>query len=299
MNDFMEKTLVFVLATIVISSNMLAKTNQGKILVSGGATLYYEEKGNGEPIILLHGHSLDTRMWDKQYYTFAKYYRTIRFDFRGYGRSSEQTETFQFTHKDDLLTLMDSLHIAKAHIVGLSMGAFVAADLLSVNPERIISCVMASGGLRLSKGPSEPMDSVESAKRDKEIKELKIHGVDNMKKEWLEGLIASGGSQREKIRRPLSRMINDWSAWQPLHKEVRVIVGKDAFAQLIKTHPLVPTLIIVGGAKSNHPDAHPFMLNYLPNGRVVVMSDCGHMLNMEKPKEFNRIVLDFIRSVNK
>lgn len=290
----MKKNLYLLLAAIVTLVSCTQKCITGRISVSGGASLYYEEKGSGTPLILLHGHSLDIRMWDFQFDEFARYYRTIRFDFRGYGKSSEQTECFQFTHMDDLLTLMDSLHISKAHIVGLSMGSFIAGDLLAIHPERVLSCVMASGGIRLSKGPSEPMDSTESAQRDIEIAALKAKGVDVMKREWLDGLVAGGGSRRESIREPLRRMIGDWSAWQPLHKEVRLIWGKDAWRSLKAKCPEVPVLMITGGEgrKENKP-YHPRELDYLPNGHAIVVPDCGHMLNMEQPEAFNEMVLDF------
>lgn len=94
---------------------------QGRINVGNGS-LYYEEAGQGEPIIFVHGHSLDHRMWDEQFLVFAKKYHVIRYDLRGYGISSSQTEDYQFMHVEDLVTLMDSLHIKKAHIVGLSLG---------------------------------------------------------------------------------------------------------------------------------------------------------------------------------
>lgn len=77
-------------------------------------TLYYEECGEGQPVILIHGHSLDHRMWDGQFADLARDYRVIRYDLRGYGLSSPQTEDFQFTHVEDLVALMDSLHIEKA-----------------------------------------------------------------------------------------------------------------------------------------------------------------------------------------
>ena len=60
-------------------------------------TLYYEECGEGQPVILVHGHSLDHRMWDGQFADLARDYRVIRYDLRGYGLSSPQTEDFQFT----------------------------------------------------------------------------------------------------------------------------------------------------------------------------------------------------------
>ena len=77
-------------------------------------TLYYEECGEGQPVILVHGHSLDHRMWDGQFADLARDYRVIRYDLRGYGLSSPQTEDFQFTHVEDLVALMDSLHIENA-----------------------------------------------------------------------------------------------------------------------------------------------------------------------------------------
>ena len=265
------------------------------IPTSGDGQIYYEEKGKGEPLILLHGHSLDTRMWDLQFDEFAKHYRTIRFDFRGYGKSSKQSETFQFTHLDDLLTLMDSLHIDKAHVVGLSMGAFVAGDMVAMNPERMLSCVMASGGIRSVPGPSEPMDDKEKAKRDKEIAELIAKGVHTYKREWLEVLISDGGSRREEIRDPLWEMIEDWDAWQPLHKEVRMFWAKDAWKLLEEKRPIVFTLMLKGDAKGEGKPYHPRELEYLPNGTAILMPDCGHMMNMEQPELFNHTVLNFLK----
>lgn len=266
---------------------------QGRIKVGNGS-LYYEEAGEGEPLIFVHGHSLDHRMWDEQFPVFAKKYRTIRYDLRGYGISSPQTEDYQFTHVEDLQTLMDSLHIKKAHIVGLSLGGFIGADMLGWFPERMSSAFLASGNIRKSKGPSEPMTKEEAAKRDEEIAALKAKGVDVMKKEWFEGLMKSGGTQKERMRQPLWQMIDDWDAWQPLHKEVRVVAGLDAYAKLKENRPSVPTLIVEGRSPENRFSDHPEILNYLPNGKLKIIEDCGHMMNMERPEEFNVALEDFL-----
>ena len=288
------KHLFFFFLLILFPLSALGKTVVGYIPTSDGAKLSYEMSGKGDPIILLHGHSLDTRMWDSQFKAFARHHRVVRFDFRGYGKSSPQTETFQFTHMQDLLTVMDSLHIDRAHIVGLSMGAFVAADILALHPERLLTCTMASGGLKTYKGPSEPMDSAESAKRDREIAALKTKGVERMKSEWLEQLIASGGSRRETMRRPLKAMIDTWTAWQPLHKEVRVMEAHDAELVFRSRKTMVPTLILNGGTDGGKKSRRSWMLDYLPNGTQQTLPDCGHMMNMEQPKLFNRTVLNFI-----
>lgn len=276
----------------IVKGNSLV-VKQGRIEVGNGS-LYYEEAGEGEPIIFVHGHSLDHRMWDEQFPVFAKRYRAIRYDLRGYGISSPQTEDYQFTHVEDLRTLMDSLHIDKAHIVGLSLGGFIGADMLGCFPERMLSAFLASGNIRKSKGPSQPMTKEEAAKRDEEIAALKAKGVDVMKKEWFEGLMKSGGTQRERMRQPLWQMIDDWDAWQPLHKEVRVVAGLDAYAKLKENHPSVPTLIVEGRSSENRFSDHPEILNYLPNGKQKIIDDCGHMMNMERPEEFNCVLEEFI-----
>lgn len=79
---------------------------------------------------------------------------------------------------------MDALHIRKAHIVGLSLGGFVGADMLGCFPDRMLSAFLTSGNIRKSKGPSDPMTKEEAAKRDEEIAALEKKGVDVMKKEW-------------------------------------------------------------------------------------------------------------------
>ena len=269
---------------------------QGRINVGNGS-LYYEEAGQGEPIIFVHGHSLDHRMWDEQFSVFAKKYHVIRYDLRGYGISSSQTEDYQFMHVEDLVTLMDSLHIKKAHIVGLSLGGFITADMLAYFPDRMLSAFLASGNIRKSKGPSEPMTKEEAKVRDEEIAALKKKGVEVMKKEWFEGLMKSGGSQRERMRVPLWQMIDEWDAWQPLHKEVRVVAGLDAIEELKKSHPAVPALIVEGHSSDNKFSKNPPILEYLPNGKLKIIEDCGHMMNMERPEEFNAALEEFLINI--
>lgn len=270
----------------------------GHIPVSGGGSIYYEEQGTGPALILLHGHSLDTRMWDEQFPTLAQSYRTVRLDFRGYGRSSDQCETFQHTHMDDVLTVMDSLGISRAHIVGLSMGSFVAGDMLAIYPQRMLSCTLVSGGIRNSPGPSEPMGEDESRQRDEEIAALKERGIDAYKREWHEILMSSGGSQRERMRQPLWQMVNDWTAWQPLHKEVRLFYGKEAWKALAERGTTdVPTLIVRGENEVKDRNGRPREMNYLSRARFEIIPDCGHMLNMERPEEFNALLLDFIGGI--
>jgi len=288
----------FLLLLFALLLTGCATIRSGYVGMPGGGRMYYEERGSGEPLLLLHGHSLDRRMWDEQWAALSRHFRTIRLDFRGYGLSSEQREDLQMTHADDVIRLMESLHIERAHVVGLSMGAFVAGDLLAMHPERLLSCTMASGGIRNAPGPSTPMDSAEHARRDGEIAALQEKGVGQMKREWTEQLMASGGSRRERMRRPLTRMISDWTAWQALHKEVRLFYGREAWQRLAERGRTdVPTLFMRGELDLKGRAFRPREQQYLSRSSIVVIPDCGHMLNMERPKDFNRALLDFLADI--
>ena len=120
-----------------------------------------------------------------------------------------------------------------------------------------------------------------------------------MKDEWIEQLMATGGSQRERIRKPLAQMIHDWTAWQPLHKEVRLFYGKEAWLRLKERQQSggvnVPTLFLRGANELKGKRSNPAEMQYLSNGQFLIIDDCGHMLNMEQPEAFNRAVLQFIR----
>lgn len=284
--------LLFLCAVFCLSTDSLAQ-KQGRVRVPRGS-LYYEEQGSGEPVILIHGHSLDRRMWDDQFAELARHYRVVRYDMRGYGQSTPQTEDFQFTHAEDLIVLMDSLRIDQAHLIGLSLGGEVGADMVGWFPERVKSAVLASGNLRLTPGPSQPMKGAEAARYDEKIARNKAMGVDELKRRWFRRLMNMGGSRRERMRKPLWTMIAEWDAWQSYHKEVRTVAGLDAFARLKKNRPGIPVLLLEGRAPGNHFSARPEMLKYLPKGRLRVIEDCGHMLNMERPAEFNKAVLEFL-----
>lgn len=86
-----------------------------------GTRLYYEIAGSGRPLVLIHGMTLDTRMWDDQFEPLAAQYQVVRYDARGFGKSAVPTGE-SYAHTDDLKALLEYLDIAHAFILGLSMG---------------------------------------------------------------------------------------------------------------------------------------------------------------------------------
>ena len=131
----------------------------GRVAVDGG-TLYYEARGSGPAVVLLHGGGLDLGMWDPQVEPLARSFRVIRYDARGHGRSTARMGPYSTL--EDLRRLLDHLGVARAHLVGLSMGAGVALDFAINHPERVskLALVSTSGpppGVPIPPGAPPPL----------------------------------------------------------------------------------------------------------------------------------------------
>ena len=264
---------------------------QHTVTFKGGGQMYYEDTGSGEVVLFLHGHTLDRRMWNGQVALLKDSYRVVVPDLRGYGKSADPQEGYQFTHADDVIALMDSLGIEKAHVVGLSMGAYVAGDLVALFPDRLLSCVMVSGETCAFTGPGKPRPAKEVAQRKRDIAKVKAN-VEAYKRRRVNGLLgACHPANHEKIRAELTREIMDWGAWQALHVTTRVYYGEQAWAKLRANKSDVPSLIVYGESERV---SKGYSLPYLPNGRLEVFKQCGHMVNLEQPEKFNALLVKWL-----
>lgn len=261
----------------------------------GGGRIYWEAVGAGEPLVLIHGHSFDRTMWDPQMRALSQRFRVIRYDMRGYGRSSLPDESLAFSHAGDLVMLMDALGVDKAHLVGLSLGGAVATDMLALHPQRLLSATCASGDIfDFIPGPDEPWTEEAIAARRVEIEAVRAKGVWQFKRDWLDQLTAHGGSRVETIRPHLWKMISIWSAWQPLHVEPRLLLGRAAVARLRARVPNVPVLILTPETVANVPNK---LAALVPSARSVVIRDAGHVSNLEQPERFLDALFAFLQNI--
>lgn len=130
--------------TGIVSSSAAAGTrtaDTGRVAVGGG-TLYYEVRGSGPPVVLLHAGGLDLTMWDPQVGPVARAFRVIRYDARGHGRSSAPMGPHSTV--EDLRALLDHLGVERANLVGISMGAGVALEFAISYPQRVSKLVLVS-----------------------------------------------------------------------------------------------------------------------------------------------------------
>jgi pimeloyl-ACP methyl ester carboxylesterase len=251
-----------------------------------GTRLHYETAGKGSDLVLIHGGLADSRLWDEQFKEFAKRYRVIRYDLRGFGKSD--FPAVPFSHVEDLYALLKFLKVERAALVGLSLGGMIAADFTLEHPEMVQSLVLTSSGLRGFKSPrSERTVAI--------YKAAETEGRERAIEMWLDHPFFSTGKSNPAYRRRMQRMLADnFRFWGPTKEPIIVNWPKpptnDRLAQISK-----PVIIIVGDEDDkNILNVADTLAAKISGASKVVMRGVSHHLNMEKPKEFNKIVLKFL-----
>lgn len=253
-----------------------------------GISLNYELNGSGSTVVLINGLTMDVNGWYLQVQPFSERYTVLRYDCRGQGQSDKpDTEYSQEMHADDLKGLMDKIGIQKAHLVGISNGGMIAQHFTLKYPERVGALVL-----------------VDTCSHIDTLLEMII-------KVWIRATEIGGSEFRYDVSLPVL------FAESFIKKNLEVILSmKEISVKNNPPKPIInlaksclkhnvddrireiksPTLIIVGEEDILIPIKYSKILNEKIEGsRLVVIKDCGHVPILEKPEEFNRIVLDFLK----
>lgn len=252
-----------------------------------GAQLFYEVSGSGDPLILIHGFGLDRRMWDNQFISFAQSYSTVRYDLRGFGKSSLPAQK-EYSHHHDLHRLLMFLGINRAHVAGLSVGGRVAIDFALTYPSMVSSLVLADTVVHGYKFQNYTQEAIAKAAKES--------GVEAGKQLWLDSDLFQTTMQYPEQARLLKEIIHDYSGWHFLNKNPWRPIEPPALQQLSKIG--APTLVLYGD--HDLPDFQSLSKivgETIPGARSVIIHGAGHMCNMEQPDEFNDTILQFFNSI--
>lgn len=256
-----------------------------------GARLYYEVAGEGYPLVLLHAGIADCRMWDPQFREFAQDNLVIRYDLRGYGRS--KLVRGEFSSVADLAGLLDALGIESAALLGASMGGAAALDFTLEYPDRVDALIMAStaaSGHQWSNLALEKWGEIDEAMEQGD----KAKAIDLELRMWVDGPARRPGqidaALREKVREMLAMTYE-------IESGIATERRPDQPAMQRLSEIDVPTLILVGDA--DMPDMMTIADKLeagIEGSRKVVISG-AHMINMEQPARFNRVVRTFLEQI--
>lgn len=255
-----------------------------------GTPLYYEQAGHGSDVVLVHGSMLDRRMWDDQFVSLAEHYRVLRYDLRCYGRSP--CGDAEFAHRDDLAELLERLGVEHAFVVALSMGTAVAVDFALTYPERALALVLVPGGLSGYRMPNEYMSG-----RQPFHDAARARQFGRAMKLFLDFEPMRTAASVPALRKRLEEMVGEHT-W-PLHQEgvprPRPLTPPAA-GRLNEI--AVPTLVVTGALDMPAiRQQGEFIHAGIRGSESVVVAGAGHMVNMERPQEFDRAVRHFLGRV--
>ncbi len=255
-----------------------------------GTRLYYELAGSGTPVVFIHGFSLDTRMWDDQFETFARQFQVLRYDLRGFGKSALPAGQ-SYRHEADLKALLTHLGVGQVHIVGLSMGGAVAVDFALAYPELVQSLILVDAGFRGFRF-SQEWDTRFALIRETATQS----GIPLAKQSWLDHALFAPIREQSEASDRLEKIVSDYSGWHFINNDTAV--SPEPLAAQRLNHIRAPTLIIIG--ERDLPDFHQMadeMQQHIAGARKVILPRIGHMANMEDPVAFNDAVLAFLVGV--
>lgn len=262
----------------------------GFVEVDGGR-LYYELAGDGSPVALLHGFTLDARMWSGVADALARRYTVLAYDVRGFGRSS-LPGSGAYSHREDLEALRLQLGLGPMHVVGHSIGGHQALEFALAYPEatRSVTGICASG---LAGVPFPP--EIQAA-FGAMAEAAKTASVDAAKAIWARVGWFVSARQKPDVARALDEMLASYTGYHWLNRNPARPLEP---APAERLHELrLPSLFVVGelDLPYNHTVTDRLVAG-IPGARRVVIRGAGHMAPMEDAAAVSDALLTFLDDI--
>jgi pimeloyl-ACP methyl ester carboxylesterase len=256
------------------------------------AELHYEVAGEGPPVVLVHAGIADSRMWEPQWTSFPPVHRTVRFDMRGFGETPLSPGSF--SNARDLVGLLERLALGPAALVGVSLGGRVVLEVAVARPELVSALVLVGAGFPGHDWTEETQAGWAEEEAALERGDLDAAVEVNLRM-WVDGPGRSSADVDAGVRQQVAVM-------QRRAFELQLPVGDEAeeeplvpdLAQRV-TEVRVPTLIVVG--EEDRPDMHMIadrLAAAIPHARRETIPATAHVPSLERPDEFDRLVLEFL-----
>jgi 3-oxoadipate enol-lactonase len=264
------------------------------VLERPGARIAYDVTGNGPPVVLLHAWIADRRMWDDVVPALARHRRVVRYDARGFGGTVATEPGLAYSNREDLVALLDHLGIARAALVGASGGGTIALDTALEFPDRVSALVSVAGGLSGFDGGTTEEEAAIEAELERLEEAAEWDALVELEMAfWVDGL----GRPAERVadvRRRVAEMDratyerhadDDLGGMRPLEPR--------ATGRLAELR--APVLVVVGDLDATAAQATARRIAAdAPNARLEVWPGVAHMVSMERPEQFVRLVEAFL-----
>ncbi|NOY98191.1 MAG: alpha/beta fold hydrolase [Chloroflexi bacterium] len=253
-----------------------------------GLDTYYEISGQGQALVFIHGLGSSSRDWAFQAEFFSKHFRVLAYDVRGHGQTGKAKGPYSVPmFATDLAELLKALGIEKAHLVGLSMGGWIAFQFAVDYPEMVRSLTIVNSWADMR--PKNFRDRVMLFRRNVIFRFFSMRKIGEILSEGLfvkpeqaalrETFVESWAKNHKPSYMAAMRAGTSWSVADRLDRI---------------THP---TLVISADEDYTPVEAKQAYVEKLPDARLVVIDDSRHATPVERPDEFNRVLFDFLREI--
>lgn len=264
-----------------------------------GVSLYYEEAGAGTPVVFVHEFAGDLRSWEPQLRHFSRRYRCIAYNARGYPPSGVPHSFERYSQeraRDDILSVLDGLGIDRAHIVGLSMGAFATLHVGMTHGGRAISLVTAGIGHGAHPTQYEQFRRDSLALADTMLEKGMVHLAESY------GHSAYRTQLRDKDPRGFDefiRHLSGHSATGSANTMRGYMARRPSLYDLRSGLARISTPLLIVAGDEDEPTLEPSLMlkRTIATSALVMLPKSGHMMNLEEPALFNRVVEEFFRQV--
>lgn len=250
----------------------------------------YDDMGKGAPIIFLHGFPFNKSMWQPHYDSLKQHFRIIAPDLRSFGYSKDDTSELSMDlFADDVIALMDELNLDQVAVCGLSMGGYIALNAIQRYPERFNALILCDTQCNADTEEGK-------AKRLKSIDDIKSNGITDFTEGFLKNVFhPETMSSKPEIVAGLKNMMLSNSEHAFTHGMKALAERKETCSMLDQIQ--VPALVICGSDDTLTPVSKAqYLHEQIKGSQIRIIQKAGHISNMEQPEEFNKIILDFLKS---
>jgi len=268
-----------------------------------GIKICYEILGKGDPILLVHGFGSKKESWIAQFKPLSEHFKVIRFDNRGAGKSDRPKGVYTMeVFADDIAGLMDYLEIAKAHIIGWSLGGMIVQNFVIKYPERVIKMVL------INTNYGTPDESGAEVYKNMRLANLKLRKEDPEKAFWQSTRTGYYIKFRKQMEaEPSKKWYGLWSVDDLIRDSVidpPTIEDIEGQARAVNTHHTLERLSEIKNESllitSSHDRVTPTavmkeMHERIPNNTLKIIDKAGHDSPRSRAPEINKMIIDFLK----
>ncbi len=259
------------------------------IVAADGSNIYYEEIGSGTPVVFVHEFAGDYRTWEPQMRYFSRSHRCVTFSARGYPPSDVPTDPAQYSQdvaREDVITLMNELDIAKAHVVGHSMGAYTALHVGIHHPDRCLSVTAAGCGWG-----SSPDERDASSKLCEDIAAMFLNEpIEQAADKYAHfAMRLTFKAKDPRGFAEFARMLGEHSGVGSALTMLNLQLKRPTLWELeeqLKSFS-VPLLVLLGDEDGPCLDGSMFLKRTVPTAGLHIIARAGHTITSEEPAAVN------------